>query len=64
VTDNTPPPEIEEAARKVDSWLKGQSPIVGSQQPQRPESAAERFKRTVRSDKPEAQPPWKDPRTA
>jgi hypothetical protein len=62
--NSAPPPEIEEAARKVDAWLKSQPPIVGSQQPQqRPETAAERFARTIRSDTPPLMPAWKNPRS-
>jgi hypothetical protein len=62
MTDNQPPEEIQIAARKVDNWLKGQPPIAGSQQPQqRPESAAERFKRARDIDQSKM-PEWRDPR--
>jgi hypothetical protein len=65
MTDNQPPPEIQEAARKVEEYLKSQPPIAGSPQPQqRPETAAERFARTVRSDTPPVMPAWKNPRSA
>jgi hypothetical protein len=63
-TNNQPPPHVAAAAKIVDEWLRGQPGVldVGKPQPQRPETAAERFKRTPRSDTPAPQPPWKDPR--
>jgi hypothetical protein len=59
--DRTPPLEIQEAARKLDAWLKGQPP-VGANAP-RPETAAERFARLPRSDRPAVLPPWRPPTT-
>jgi hypothetical protein len=60
--DRKPPPEIEEAARKVDAWLKGQPPVGGGANVPRPETAAEKFRRLPRADTPQPMPAWKDPR--
>jgi hypothetical protein len=63
VTDNTagnlPPPDVQQAAAKVQSWLDRQQQ---SPQPQRVESAVDRFKAMPRSDSPPRMPDWTDPR--
>jgi hypothetical protein len=56
-----PPPEVERAAKIVDDWLRG-APSVTANAP-RPPSAAERFAKMARPEKPVPQPAWKDPRT-
>jgi hypothetical protein len=57
--DDRAPPEIQQAAAKVQNWLDSRKPTT---QP-RPETAAERFKRAREIDQSKM-PAWKDPRTA
>jgi hypothetical protein len=54
------PPDVQEAARKVQGWLDRQQQAT---QP-RPERAVDRFARMPRSDVPPKMPDWKDPRGA
>jgi hypothetical protein len=59
--DNQPPPDVAEAARTVDQWLREQE--AHDKQAQRVESAAERFMRMPRPDTPRSDlPAWKDAR--
>jgi hypothetical protein len=61
--NRVPPPDVQEAARKVDAWLKGQPAVVPTGiAAQRPESAADRFKHARDIDQ-KSMPAWKDPRT-
>jgi hypothetical protein len=53
-----PPLEVHAHALKIQSHLRAQ----GASQPQRVESAAERFKRLPRSDTPAPAEPWRDSR--
>jgi hypothetical protein len=57
--DDIPPPDVREAAQKVQSWLDRQKQ---ASQP-RPERAVDRFSRMPRSDVPAPMPAWRDPRT-
>jgi hypothetical protein len=58
-----PPPEVERAAAVVDAWLKNQPGIIaGGATAPRPQTAAERFSKMVRPDRPAVMPAWKDPR--
>jgi hypothetical protein len=67
---NELPPEVAAAAAVVDSWLKGQPPVLAArpQEPARP-AAQEPTKMTpaqrldwARSHDQTKMPPWKDPR--
>jgi hypothetical protein len=60
--DRKPPAHVAAAAEVVGRWLKG-APSGGANA-QRLETAAERFARLPRADKPVPLPAWKDPRTA
>jgi hypothetical protein len=59
-TNKQPPPHVAEAARTVDQWLREQE--AHDKQPQRVESAFDKFKRLPRSDTPAPAEPWRDPR--
>jgi hypothetical protein len=48
------PADVQEAARKVQSWLDRQQQAT---QP-RPERAIDKFRRTIRSDTPPVMPAW------
>jgi len=54
-----PPPDVQQAAAKVQSWLDRQQQAA---QPQRIQSAVDRFKAMPRQDTPPEMPAWKDPR--
>jgi hypothetical protein len=53
-----PPLDVHAHALKVQEHLRAH----GASQPQRVESAIDKFKRTVREDSPPSMPAWKDPR--
>jgi hypothetical protein len=56
-----PPPDVVEAAAKVQAWLDGKAGAATAPA-QKPMSAAERFTRRVALDTPAPMPAWKDPR--
>jgi hypothetical protein len=55
--DDQPPPDVQEAARKVQAWVDRPKPEPQSQ-PQPQLNATERFKATVRADDPPLMPAW------
>jgi hypothetical protein len=57
MTGHPPPPDVQEAAAKVQAWLDQQKPAA-SAVTRAPETAIDRFKRTARPDDPPVMPPW------